>query len=230
MTSNPIRPLRALAAIAVLALAAAPAMALQPFSATYQASAMGMQGNGQMTLTAQGAGKWKYDLSVRNQLVNLSQSTTFEDKDGQFRPLSSSDASLVLVKSKQVKTAYDWSSRQATWSGDIKENRRGPVPLQAGDMDALLVNLAIVRDVHAGKQTLNYRMLENGKATPMSYQVTGKDTITVAGKQVTATKVSQTEGKKQMIVWVVPDMPVPARMLQRENGQDSYDLTLTSFN
>ncbi|SEL76279.1 Protein of unknown function [Pseudoxanthomonas sp. GM95] len=228
MKSNLTRPLQLLAAATTLALAATPAFALDAFTATYQASAMGMQGNGQMTLVAQGAGKWKYDMSVRNQLVNLTQSTTFEDKDGTFRPLSSSDSSMVLVKSKSVKTNYDWSSKQATWSGDIKDNRKGPIALQPGDMDALLVNLAIVRDVHAGKP-LNYRMLENGKASPMTYQAAGKETITVAGKQVSATKVSQTDGKKQMIVWVVPDMPVPARILQRENGQDSYDLTLTSF-
>lgn len=228
MKTNLTRPLQLLAAATVLALATAPAFALDAFTATYQASAMGMQGNGQMTLTPQGAGKWKYDMSVRNQLVNLTQSTTFEDKDGAFRPLSSSDSSLVLVKSKSVKTNYDWSSKQATWSGDIKDNRKGPIALQPGDMDALLVNLAIVRDVHAGKP-LNYRMLENGKAASMTYQVSGQETITVAGKQVSATKVSQTEGKKQMIVWVVPGMPVPARILQRENGQDSYDLVMTSF-
>lgn len=228
MKSNLTRPLQLLAAATVLSLAAGPALALDAFAATYQASAMGMQGNGQMTLTPQGGGKWKYDMAVRNQLVNLTQSTTFEDRDGAYRPLSSSDSSTVLIKSKSVQTNYDWSSRQATWSGDVKDNRRGPVALQPGDMDALLVNLAIVRDVHAGKP-LNYRMLENGKAAPMSYQASGKETITVAGKQVSAIKVSQTEGKKQMIVWVVPDMPVPARILQRENGQDSYDLVLTSF-
>ncbi len=51
----------------------------------------------------------------------------------------------------------------------------------------------------------------------------------MAGKQLSATKVSRNDGKKQTIVWVVPDMPVPARILQRENGRDSYDLTLTSF-
>ncbi len=228
MKPNLTHPLQLLAAATTLALAATPAFALDAFTATYQASAMGMQGNGQMTLTSQGSGKWKYDMSVRNQLVNLTQSTTFDEKDGSYRPLSSSDASLVLIKSKSVKTNYDWSSKQATWSGDIKDNRKGPIALQPGDMDALLVNLAIVRDVQAGKP-LSYRMLENGKAMPMAYQTVGKETVSVAGKQVSATKVSQTDGKKQMIVWVVPDMPVPVRILQRENGQDSYDLTLTSF-
>ena len=68
-----------------------------------------------------------------------------------LRPLSSTDLSRLLVKKKAVNTNFDWGKNQATWSGDVKAGRAGPVALQAGDMDALLVNLAIVRDVAAGK-------------------------------------------------------------------------------
>ncbi|MBW8811028.1 MAG: DUF3108 domain-containing protein, partial [Lysobacter sp.] len=31
-------------------------------------------------------------------------------------------------------------------------------------------------------------------------------------------------GDKETIAWVVPGMPVPARILQRENGSDAIDL------
>ena len=110
----------------------------------------------------------------------------------------------------------------------MKPDRAGPVKLAAGDMDALLVNLAIVRDVAAGKP-LTYRMVENGRAKPMTYQVAGKERITVAGKPQEATKVVRTDGDKQTIVWVVADAPVPARILQREKGQDTIDLTLKSW-
>lgn len=221
--------LAALSAAVLAAAATLPAMAMDTFKATYQANAMGMQGNGQMSVTAQGNGRWQYSLSVRNQLVDLSQSTVFDEQNGRLRPLSSHDSSRVLVKQKTVDTTYDWSSKQATWSGDIKPDRAGPLPLQAGDMDALLVNLAIVRDVAEGKP-LNYRMVENGKAKTMSYQVAGKETMTVAGKTVQATKVSRTDGDKQMLVWVVAGMPVPARILQRDKGADAIDLTLSSLN
>ena len=88
--------------------------------------------------------------------------------------------------------------------------------------------LAIVRDVAAGKP-LTYRMVENGRAKAMTYQVAGKERITVAGKPQDATKVVRTDGDKQTIVWVVADAPVPARILQREKGQDTIDLTLKSW-
>ena len=215
-------------AASLLAVASAPAAAVQAFSADYQANAMGMQGNGHMSITAQGDDRWQYTLTIKNSLVDLSQSTVFDEQDGWLRPLSSTDLSRLLVKKKAVNTSFDWGKNQATWTGDVKPGRAGPVALQAGDMDALLVNLAIVRDVAAGKP-LNYRMVENGNAKPMNYRVVGKEKITIGGKSRDATKVSRTSGNKEILVWVVPGMPVPARILQREDGQDSIDLQVKSW-
>lgn len=215
-------------AFAVLAvLASAPALALEPFTADYQASYMGMQANGRMTLVAAGEGKWRYNLSIQNQLANLSQTTVFQDMDGQWRPLSGTDSSKVLIKSSIKNAAYDWSRGVATWSGDVKPDRAGPVKLQAGDMDALLINLALVRDVLAGKP-LVYRMVENGKVKVMKYAVAGKEQITVGGKPQQATKVVNTSGERQIIAWVVEGLPVPARILQREKGSDAMDLRVST--
>ena len=223
-----LRSVRLLGVAALLGAASAPALAVEAFTAQYQASAMGMVGEGQMVVAPQANNRWLYTLTVRNQAVDLSQRTVFDEQDGRLRPLSSTDASRLLIKKKNVNTVYDWSKAQATWSGDVKPDRAGPVKLQPGDMDALLVNLAIVRDVAAGKP-LNYRMVENGRAKAMTYQVAGKERITVGGKPQDATKVVRTDGDKQTIVWVVADAPVPARILQRENGQDTIDLTLKSW-
>ena len=215
-------------AATLLLLAAAPAFAIDAFTAHYQASAMGKQGEGQMTLSPQGGGRWQYSLSIKNSLVDLSQKTVFDVQGDWLRPLSSSDVSRMLVKRKAVNTSYDWSKRQARWTGDVKPERAGPAALKDGDMDALLANLAIVRDVAAGKSP-SYRVLENGEAKALNYKLAGKEKITVAGKTYDATKAIRDTGKRQTIVWVVPDMPVPARILQRENGQDAIDLQITSW-
>ncbi|WP_225764453.1 DUF3108 domain-containing protein [Stenotrophomonas sp. Marseille-Q4652] len=217
---------RAALATAVV-LAALPAMALEPFKADYQASYMGMKADGVMTLAAEAGNKWRYSLRVKNQLADLSQSTLFEEANGRLRPLSSKDSSVLLVKKRNVEANYDWNARQATWSGDIKPERSGPVALKAGDMDALLINLAIARDLAAGKP-LNYRMVDEGRVKPMSYRVVGKENITVNGRSQEATKVSRTDGNKELIAWIVPDLPVPARLLQREDGKDALDLTVKS--
>lgn len=220
----------ALAASALFAAASVslPAAAVDAFSADYQASYMGIVGTGKMTLAPSGGNQWKYTLTIRSSGASLTQSTVFEDRNGQWRPLSSDDSSLLLIKKVNKKTTYDWDKGEARWSGDVKADRTGPVALKAGDMDGMLINLAIARDVAAGKP-LNYRMVEDGRAKQLSYEVAGKETITVEGKQKQATKVVRNDGNKQTVAWVVPGLPVPARILQRKNGQDEMDLTLQSL-
>ena len=213
---------------AIAALASLPALAMQPFTADYQASYMGMQANGVMTLAAESNGQWRYTLQVKNPLAELSQSTLFDEQAGRLRPLSSHDLTVVPFKRRAVDTHYDWNSSQATWSGDVKPERRGPVRLQSGDMDGLLINLAIARDVAAGKP-LNYRMVDGGRAKTLAYRVIGKESVTVEGRSVEATKVSRVDGDKEQIAWIAPNMPVPVRLLQREGGKDALDLTIKSL-
>jgi len=222
------KPVFAGALFAAALAASAPASAVDAFSADYQANYMGIVGNGKMTLEPAGANQWKYTLNIRSSGASLTQSTVFEDRNGQWRPLSSNDSSLLLIKKVNKVATYDWAKGEARWSGDVKADRAGPVPLKPGDMDGMLINLAIARDVNAGKP-LNYRMVEDGRAKQLSYEVAGKETITVEGKQKQATKVVRNDGNKQTVAWVVPGLPVPARILQRKDGRDEMDLTLQSL-
>lgn len=224
---NPRTRLRAALAATALIAASLPAAAVEPFTADYQASYMGMQADGQMTLAPAGDDTWRYSLSIDNALANLRQSTRFEEHEGQWRPLSSEDSSKVLVKQEDKSAVYDWSTGVARWNGDVKPERAGPIKLQAGDMDALLINLAIVRDVQAGKP-LRYRMVDDGRVKQLNYTVAGEETVTVGGKPRKATKVVSTDGDKQTIAWVVDGMPVPARIVQRRNGEDALELQVKS--
>lgn len=229
---TPIRfpaPLRGLsfAAAFLAATATLPAHALEPFSADYEASYMGLSAKGRMTIEPQAGNQWKYTLKVSNQVAQLTQVTVFEDHAGQWRPLSGTDASLLLVKKIRRNAVYDWAAGQARWSGDVKPERAGPIALQPGDVDALLLNLALTRDALAGKP-LRYRMVDEGRAKPMQFSVAGKDTLTIGGKPQPATKLVSTNGNKQMFVWVVDGLELPARILQRKDGKDDIDLKITT--
>lgn len=222
-------PLRLRAFAAFLVLAASPAFAIDAFNADYTASYMGMQANARMTLAPAGAGQWKYSLTIHNGMANLAQNTLFEDRAGQWRPLSGDDSASVLIKKRNKLATYDWSRGEARWSGDVKPDRAGPVKLQVGDLDAMLLNLAVVRDANAGKTSMTYRMVDDGRAKPMRYSVAGHEKITIGGATRDAIKLSSTDGNKQYLVWVVQGVPAPARILQRKNGQDEMDLRLKSL-
>ena len=176
---------------------------MKPFTADYEANVMGsISADAQMTLAAAGGDRWNYVLSVKSPVATLRQATVFEDRNGSWRPLSGNDFTQMVFKKSQTNASYDWAKGEARWSGDVKADRAGPVKLQDGDLDGMLLNLAIVRDVAAGKP-LNYRLVDNGVVRAQTYQNLGKDTVTVAGKPRNATKVSRSSENKQVIVWVV---------------------------
>lgn len=221
-----VRHLLLSVALTVSALAA-PAHALEPFAADYEASYMGLSANGRMTIEPQGGNQWKYTLKIANEVAQLTQATVFEDRDGQWRPLSGTDASLLLVKKIRRNAVYDWAKGEARWSGDVKPDRVGPVPLLTGDVDGLLMNLAVARDAIAGKP-LRYRLVDEGRAKQMAFTIAGKETISIGGKPRQATKLINTNGNKQMLVWVVEGLALPARILQRKDGKDDIDLKIVS--
>ncbi len=230
MTSAGFSPtFRSLLLAATLAASAhaAPARALEPFAADYEASYMGLSANGRMTIEPQGGNQWKYTLKISNQVAQLNQTTVFEDRNGQWRPLTGTDASLLLIKKIRRNAVYDWVKGEARWSGDVKPERAGPVALQAGDVDGLLMNLAIARDALSGKP-LRYRMVDEGRVKSMSFTVAGKENITIGGKSRQATKLVSSNGNKQMLIWVVEGLALPARILQRKDGKDDIDLKIVS--
>lgn len=213
-------------AVAACALAA-PAWALEPFAADYNASYRGFTATGSMTLEPQDGDRWKYSLTITHPIAQLTQITVFEEAGGQWRPLSGTDASAVLVKKIRRHAVYDWASAQARWSGDVKPERAGPVALKPGDVDGLLMNLALVRDVAAGRP-LNYRLVDEGRAKPMAFTVQGLETITIAGQPRQATRVVNVSGNRETLVWAVQGLPMPARVLQRKDGKDEIDLRIVS--
>jgi len=206
---------------------AAPAGALEPFAADYRATYMGLSAKGSMTLETQGGDRWAYTLKITHPIARLTQITEFEDTNGQWRPLSGTDTSVLLAKEIQRHAVYDWASAQARWGGDVKPERAGPVALQPGDVDGLLMNLMLARDVPTGRP-LRYRLVDEGRAKAMEFTVSGMDTITVGGQPRQATRVVNVSGTKEMLVWVVEGLPLPARVLQRKNGKNEIDLSIIS--
>lgn len=223
-----VTPLALLLALGAAALPAWAAQALKPFTATYDVKYMGLNGKATMVLAPTGDNAWKYSLDIDSAIANLSQNTVFEADGGRWRPLSNSDSTMLLIKKNARHASYDWNKREARWTGNVKRDRAGPVALREGDLDAMLLNLAIPRDVAAG-QPLDYRMVDDGRAKQMRYKVVGKETVKVGGQSRTATKVSRVDDDKQQLLWIVPGLPVPARILQRKDGKDEMDLVLTSI-
>jgi len=213
---------------------AVPALALEPFQADYRASYMGLSSTATMSLVDEG-GRWSYRLELSGAGARLIQSTTFAVDGQAWRPLHSEDSQrgesgmgALLVKNRSVNSSWDWERLEARWSGDTRPGREGPVAIQAGDLDAMLLNLALVRDV-AARRPLNYRLVENGRAREQRFRRAGTEQISVNGETHRALKVIRSDGNRELIAWIVTGLPVPARIVQRRNGKDEVDLQLLAL-
>jgi hypothetical protein len=213
--------------LAVLAAFAPAHAALQPFTAHYSAKYKGIPASGVMTLAPRGQ-QWTLAMNISNVAASMSQATLFTEARGRLMPLGGTDQVSYLGQRKSVPTRFDWRAMQATWSGDAKASRRGPVAIRAGDVDGLLLQLALARDVPANAP-LTYRVIENGKARPMSFRRAGTESVTVNGRSMQATRVVQSSDGKTTTAWIVPGVPVPVRIVQSEGGSETVSLRLSSW-
>lgn len=221
-----------------LALASAPALALEPFVATYQAFYKGKQaGNAKMQVVQKDPQYWRIDLGIRGDRgfaglvgLNIEQSTLFDVPGEIYRPLSQATVKHALFTGKKTSGVFDWHALSARWQGDVKKSRLAPVPLQQGDMTALLMNLAVIRDAEPGKQ-LAYRVVEHGRARDYQYAVAEQtEIVQVDDMSYDAMRIQRTNGgDDETVFWVASGVPTPIRILQRENGQDTIDLRLVEY-
>ena len=228
-----------LLAAATLIWGGAPAHALEPFSATYEAYYKGkLAGDASMRVVKSDQDYWRLDLDIHGKRgmagllgLNIDQSTAFSvEGDGHFRPLSQSTVQRALFRGKRMTGMYDWGKNQATWSGDIDKNRRAPVALLPRDQSALLMNLAVIRDAQPGK-TLSYRVVDNGKARQYDYAVAADtEIVAVDDLSYNAMRIARTNGGgSETVFWVADGVPTPILILQRKDGEDSVDLRLIQY-
>lgn len=212
--------------------------ALEPFVAQYQVFKDGrVLGDAVMRVVKNDARRWRVDLDIKGTegLVGLAgiaaqQSTVFDMAGNRYRPLAQSTVRKTLFTKKQTVGIYDWRSHQARWTGDVKDSRRAPVTLQSGDQSGLLINLAVIRDAHPG-QSLQYRFVDDGRVRDHRYDVSALiEDVKIGELSYSAMRVTRAQaGTEETVIWVVDGVPTPVRLLQRDNGEDKYDLRLVEY-
>lgn len=228
--------MRALLLLAAWLAVVPAAFAVEPFHARYDVY-RGGRALGVATLqVVPDGGRWRVDLVMAGTGLiglaglNAQQSTVFDEVNGAYRPLAQSTVRKSLFTRRQTTGVYDWAARKATWSGDVKKTRRAPVELQPGDMSGLLINLAVIRDARPGA-LLTYRYVDNGRAREQRYAVVPEpEGVSVGELPYSALRVDRVQsGGEQTSIWVAAGVPTPIRILQRENGEDTYDLRLIEY-
>ncbi len=215
--------------LATLPSLPAHATSVTPFQAEYSARYKGIPASAQASLRKQGD-NWMYLMTVGNAAASMSQATVFAIRGDLFIPLGGSDRTSYLGQQRAVTTRYGWAGdRQVRWTGDVKPSRAGPVALQRGDIDGLLLQLALVRDHGQQRANSSYRVIENGRARPGNFRRAGTEQVTVGKRAVTATRYVQSDRGKTTTVWIADGIPAPVRLTQQEDGKETVRLTMNSW-
>lgn len=224
-------------ASAPTAAAPQPTRVLEPFVAQYEVFRGGRSlGAATLKLVRQASPRWRVDLTMRGTGMaglaglNAEQSTVFDATAQGYRPVSQATRRSALFTRRATTGTYDWARKSALWTGDVKETRRAPVALQDGDMSGLLINLAVVRDAQPGA-SLAYRFVDDGRVREHRYLVAAETVpVTVNDLRYEAMQVARVNaGTEETMIWVADGVPTPIRMLQRENGADTFDLRLIEY-
>jgi len=215
------------AASAAVSMDVAPAdRALVPFHARYLVYRGGKPlGEATLQLVPLADDRWRIDLRIEATRglmglagLDLQQSTVFEAPGDQLRPLSQSTVRKALFSRKQITGTYDWTHHAARWTGDVKKTRRAPVPLRDGDLNGLLINLAVLRDAAPGA-TLQYRFVDDGRARDQQYVVAAaRESQVVDDLSYNAMRVERVRGGGEATTfWVVEAVPTPIRIVQHDD-------------
>jgi hypothetical protein len=217
--------IRILAIAALTCAPLLPASAQQSTTASYSVSYNNMTASGTFRVQPAGKGQWNASMRISNLLASIEEVTIFDVSGGRLRPLGSSRHTRYPLGRKAITSKFDWGNRRVSWRGDVKPTQTGPLALATGDLEPLLVNLALVADAVRGKSP-TYRVANKGKIRTQRYTNLGKTSLQVGGKQRDAIRMFNQNGQTRTVVWVVPGLALPARILQTEPGGDTIDLRM----
>ena len=219
---------------------AAAAAALEPFVARYEVLRDGnSQGEAEMRLERIDGARWRYTTEVRGTsgMARLSgfsmrEVTELTEVDGRLQPQSASAEGGISLRRRSVQTAFDWTAGEVRWTGDVKDDQTGPAPLSASTVNPQLLNLALAQGVRDGAEagsTLSFDLVNRGDSDTVEYRVRGEEDVQVPIGERAATTLyhRRTDKDREITVWIDPQLPpAPLRVLQRDDGKDSYELRL----
>ncbi|MPQ70573.1 MULTISPECIES: DUF3108 domain-containing protein [unclassified Pseudomonas] len=217
-------------ALTLLALPAVQAADLQPFSASYTADwkQLPMSGSAERSLSKNDNGTWTLSFKASMMIASLTEESTIRlDKDT-LLPQSYNFERGGLGKAKKINLDFDWASKMVTGT-----DRGDPVkvPLNSGMLDKSTYQLALQRDVAAGKKSMSYQVVEGTDTDTYDFRVLGAEKVSTKAGSVDAIKVERvrdpTQNKRTTVMWFAKDWDyLLVRLQQVETDGKEYNIML----
>ena len=202
--------------LAAAAAGVARAAALAPFEARYRLSLGGLTvGEMRLALRAAGDGRYLYEMASRPRgLLALFRRDTLTERslwergpDGAPRPLRY-ERIQTGSRERRARLVFAWSP---DGSGRVRNEVAGrpwAMAVPPGTLDRLLVQLALRRDLAAGRKPLEYPIADGGKLKRYRFAVLGRETVTTSAGRFETVKIQRLrrKGKPPLYFWLAPGL------------------------
>jgi hypothetical protein len=229
--------LRQLIITFVITLLSAPALALTPYTAVYDAKGSGVSASNQITLLPP-------DASGRLELRSVSKArglsgllkrdpiveyTRFEEIDGKFLPV---EYHYLFNNSGSKRNAWVIFDRENLIAKSLYKTETVELDIRANHVDRLLEQLIFRTDILAGRVADKYATVERNTLREAVYEKLGTETIgTKAGSFETVKYRRQRIGSsRSVIIWFAPELEyLPVQMRHFNGDKATGTAILTSY-
>lgn len=220
--------MRHLIPLILMSLLSAPALALTPYTAVYEAKGSGLKASNQMTLLppdASGRSEMRSISKARglSRLIKLDpivEYTQFEEIDGKFRPI---EYHYLFNSSGSKRNAWIIFDRENLVAKSLYKKQTVELDIQSDHVDRMLETLVFRNDLIAGKIAEKYSYVERNSLRESVYERIGAETVkTKAGNFETIKYRRHRVGStRSAIIWFAPKLEYLPIQLQHFNGDKS---------
>lgn len=208
-------------------LAASPDDALKPFTASYAISWHGISaGSAQVQLQLLSDGRWSYRMQTfarglaRLALpAQLDSRSVFRIQDDHVVPETFTVDDGTQDDDADQNMVFDWEAGRVH---GIAERKRVDLPLQPGLLDTLSVQVALMRELLAGRTPERFVLLDAERIKDYLYTTQGREKLkTDAGTYDTVIYRSARPGsRKSTWFWCAPELGYLPLKVERRDGSD----------
>ena len=202
---------------------------LVPFTASYAADMRKIPVNGEAThtLTPIDDGKWQLSFNAGMFVARLSEESVLRVENDTIVPLTYRYQRRGLGRGRETVQFFDWDSGVVT--GEHKDEPF-TLPAEPGLLDQTTYQLALQRDLAAGKRDMTYRVVDGDDIDEYRFRVVGEDRVTTRVGQfdtVEVERVREPESKRETTLWFAKDWQyLLVRLNQVETDGQEYQIVL----
>ncbi|NNA12257.1 DUF3108 domain-containing protein [Pseudomonas lundensis] len=185
-----------LLALSLLAIPAVQAADLQPFKASYTADwkQLPMSGSAERSLTKGADNVWTLNFKASMLIASLNEVSTLKLEKDQPVPLSYHFERGGLGKAKKIDLNFNWKDMTVTGT-----DNKTPVTVKllTGMLDKSTYQLALQRDVLAGKKSMSYQVVDGDEVDTYDFRVIGPEVVSTKAGKINAIKVERVRDPAQ---------------------------------